>query len=92
MSSDPTTAVILIGDGIFFKPGSDALSVTITKREELSNCLDSKAEKSSIGAMHLIIQAASVSTLFDPDAIHSFAPLFRSDGEMYVHILGNPGI
>ena len=90
-SEDTVTAVILVGDGIWFKPGAEALSVTITQREELSSCLESKAENGSIGALHIIIQANSVQSLFDPDAMQSFVPLFRPEAEVYCHILGNPG-
>ncbi len=90
MASDPVTAVVLLGDGIWFKPGAEAVSVTVTKREELSNCLDTKVESGSIGALHIIIEAKSVQTLFEPDAMQSFAHLLRPEAEVYCHLLGNP--
>lgn len=91
MNSDAVTVVILIGDGIFFKPGAEAISATVTKRQDLSNCLQqSKVENGSIGALHIIIEAKSVHTLFDPDAIISFVPLLHPHVEVCCHILGNP--
>ena len=91
MSSESTTAVVLLGGGIFFKPASDAISATVTKKEELSSCLETKAEKSSIDNFHLIMQASSISPLFDADAIQSFVPLLNTDAEVVVHIMGAPG-
>lgn len=92
MSPDPATAVILIGNDIFFKPASDAISATITSREELSTCLDSKnVEPASIESFHLIMRSQSVDTLFDPDAIQSLVPLFSPDAQVCVHIMSSPG-
>lgn len=90
-SESTTTAVVLIGDGIFFKPASDAISATVTKKEDLSSCLETKAEKSSIDSFHLIMQSSSIATLFDPEAIQAFVPLFRPNAEIFVHLMGNPG-
>eukprot|EP00551_Chaetoceros_affinis_P007581 CAMPEP_0203662970 /NCGR_PEP_ID=MMETSP0090-20130426/750_1 /ASSEMBLY_ACC=CAM_ASM_001088 /TAXON_ID=426623 /ORGANISM="Chaetoceros affinis, Strain CCMP159" /LENGTH=128 /DNA_ID=CAMNT_0050525827 /DNA_START=55 /DNA_END=441 /DNA_ORIENTATION=- len=90
-SEEPNTAVVLIGNDIFFKPGSNAISATITKREDLSTCLESKAEPSSLDSFHLIMKASSVPTLFDPDALSSFVPLLRPSAEVIVHIMDNPG-
>ncbi len=90
-SEEPNTAVVLIGNDIFFKPGSNAISATTTKREDLSTCLESKAEPSSLDSFHLIMKASSVATLFDPDALSSFLPLLRPNAEFVVHIMENPG-
>ncbi len=87
---DPTTVVILIGNDIFFRPSVDSMSVHVTQREDLNNCLESQ-KASSIGALHLVMKEGSVETLFDPDAIQSFAPLLCSDADICVHIMDNPG-
>jgi hypothetical protein len=89
--SEAATAVVLIGNGIFFKPAKEAISATTTKLEELSTCLDGKAEPSSIGTFHLIMKASSVATLFDADAMSKFATLMIAGGDLVVHIMENPG-
>lgn len=91
MSSESTTAVVLLGDGIFFKPASDAISATVTKKEELSSCLETKAEKSSIDNFHLIMQASSIAPLFDSDALQGIAPFLNHGADVVVHIMGAPG-
>ena len=90
MSSEhPNTAIVLIGNEIFFKPGGNVISATVTKREDLSTCLDSRAGPSSLDSLHLIMKASSVPTLLDADALSSFVPHLRPSAEVIVHITDN---
>ena len=91
MSSN--TAVILIGnESCFFKPMIHGIhSATISEREELSTCLESEVEASSLESLHIVMQAMSVSTLFDPTAVSSLVPFLCPNAKVMIHIIGHPG-
>jgi hypothetical protein len=90
--SESVTAVVTIGEGVFFQPSIEAFSATVTHRQELLTCLDSRMiDKANIDTLHMIMQTKSMSALYDPDALQTILPSIRSNAEIFIHVLGNPG-
>mmetsp|Transcript_18986 Transcript_18986/g.23921 ORF Transcript_18986/g.23921 Transcript_18986/m.23921 type:complete len:127 (+) Transcript_18986:88-468(+) len=87
-----STAVVVLGNDTFFKPSFPGVcSATVTKREDLSTCLNTEAGPSSLSFLHIVMKAMTLSALFDPGALSSFLPLLRPNAEVIVHIMDYPG-
>ena len=77
---------------MFFKPESDdTLAVTVFTREAFSTSLES-AEPGSLDSIHIVIKAGDIEELYDADAVASFGPLLRPEGEVTVHALSTGGM
>mmetsp|Transcript_24017 Transcript_24017/g.48605 ORF Transcript_24017/g.48605 Transcript_24017/m.48605 type:complete len:147 (-) Transcript_24017:214-654(-) len=94
--SQPTTALIVLGDAMFFQAESDdVLSITImqAEKEYLCGCLEArKAAQASLDNIHIVVKCTNFSTLYDPEAIKSFEPYLRPGAAMTVHILANTDV
>lgn len=88
-AQQPTTAIIVLGDAMMFQPSDEVLSVTITAKEEMSNCMHNVAAD-SIEALHVVLRASSIGILYDENAIGSFVSCLRKNAEVTVHLLNNP--
>ena len=92
MANQPTTALIVLGNAMFFQPEANVLSATLTSREEFASCLQSNgAALDSLDVVHIVVRSCDVSTLYDPDAVSSFIPILRPGAQMTVHALPADG-
>jgi len=88
--SQPNTALIVLGDAMFFNPETtEVLAVTITAKENLATSLQ-QAETASLETLHLVVKSADITRLYDSDAIASLVPALQPNAEVTVHVL-NPG-
>uniref|UniRef100_A0A7S1BZ52 Uncharacterized protein n=1 Tax=Corethron hystrix TaxID=216773 RepID=A0A7S1BZ52_9STRA len=102
MSSQPTTALIILGNALFLQPSDDVLSLTLFSRDDFSKCFSgdgNKAtiEESSIETLHIIVKSTDFSNMYDPDALISLSKFVKSGcGTVSVHLLagewGQPGM
>lgn len=89
--SQPSTAIIVLGDAMLFKPSNEVLSVTVTTREQLCTCLDEKAAPDSLETLHMVLRANAMENLYDSDAIKLLTPSLREEGQLTVHVLEQAG-
>lgn len=82
----PKTALIVVGDAMFFQPTKEVVSVTILAKSAMKTALTSVANK-SLENLHLVVKGVDVSTMHDGDAITVYADSLQEDGTISAHLL-----
>jgi hypothetical protein len=85
----PSTALIVIGNAMFFRPEEDVLAVTIFAKGSLASAL-SHAAPSSLENIHIVVKGSEVFQLYDEGALSSFRPLLQPGAQVTFHVLSNP--
>lgn len=85
-SSQPKTALIVLGDAMFFQPSSDVISVTILAPSAMKTALTS-AQACSLETIHVVVKGVSVSTLYDPESIPILCNYLVPNGQLTAHVL-----
>ena len=83
----PTTAVILLGEGIFFQPEAYVICLSIFERSALVNCLKTAAADESLETLHLIVQSNQVDAKYDPDCVAPFVTKLKPGGQWTTHVM-----
>ena len=83
----PTTAIIVLGDAMFFKPQAHVISITLLQREQFADALDQMAEPDSLEMIHVAVRTNDLSELYDPDALPNFVPYLKAGSVFTVHII-----
>jgi len=89
--AQPTTAVIMLGEGIFLRPEAQVLSLSILEGSALAGCLATAAAPASLDAIHLIVKAHQVRSKYDETCVTELATKLCPGGEWTVHILLEEG-
>ena len=85
----PTTALVVLGNAMFFQPEGDVLAVTILSKTALPGAL-SHANPDSLEDIHIIVKGSELSEMYDEDALTKFRPLLKAEGKVTFHVLQNP--
>lgn len=83
----PTTAIVVLGEAMFFKPQANVISITLFYREQFREALDQMAAPDSLEVMHIVVRSIDLKTLYDPEAIKEFVPCLKGGAELMVHVL-----
>lgn len=87
IETQPTTAIVVLGEAMFFKPQARVISVTLFQREQFKEALDKMAGPESLEIMHVVVKAKEIEKLYDPGAIPEFFPCLKPGCEFNVHIV-----
>jgi hypothetical protein len=85
--AQPTTAICVLGEAMFFRPEAHVISITLFLKEQFKDALDRMAVPDSLETMHVVIQNKDVNTLYDGDAIPVFVPFLKAGADFIVHII-----
>mmetsp|Transcript_10111 Transcript_10111/g.18948 ORF Transcript_10111/g.18948 Transcript_10111/m.18948 type:complete len:163 (+) Transcript_10111:60-548(+) len=85
--AQPTTAIVVLGEAMIFKPQAHVISITLLYREQFREALEHMAEPDSLEIMHIVVKSNDLNDLYDPDAIIEFVPCLKDGAEMIVHVL-----
>jgi hypothetical protein len=88
----PSTVLIMLGSMHFEHAGNaDVLSLKIDKPEDREGALNDASNRitpNSLEALHLVLKASSISSLFDESLLSTFYEgLIAETGEAMVHVL-----
>mmetsp|Transcript_20721 Transcript_20721/g.26776 ORF Transcript_20721/g.26776 Transcript_20721/m.26776 type:complete len:139 (+) Transcript_20721:53-469(+) len=85
--TQPTTAIVVLGEAMHFKPEAQVISIKLLQREQFRDALEHMAAPDSLEAMHVVIQTKDFMNLYDADAIPEFMPCLKKDADFMVHIV-----
>ena len=85
--AQPTTAIVVLGEGNFFKPHAHIISITLFLREQFKDALDQMAVHDSLDTMHVVVKTSELEALYDPEAIKEFYPYLKAGAEFIVHVI-----
>jgi hypothetical protein len=85
--AQPTTAIVVLGEAMFFKPQANVISITLFYREQFREALDQMAVPDSLEIMHIVVRSSDLNSLYDPEAIKEFVPCLKGGAELMVHVL-----
>ena len=83
----PTTAVVTLGEAMFFRPSSEVITITLLYKHQFKDALDQMAVPDSLETMHVVIMYKDIESLYDGDAIPVFLPFLKAGADFMVHIL-----
>jgi hypothetical protein len=82
-----TTAIIVLGEAMFFKPQAHVISITLLQREQFADALDQMAGPDSLDTIHVAVKTSDISELYDGEALHNFMPCLRAGAVFTVHVI-----
>ncbi len=85
--AQPTTAIVVLGEAMFFRPEAHVISITLFLKEQFKDALDKMAVPDSLETMHVVLKSKEVNKLYDGDAIPIFVPFLKNGAEFLVHLL-----
>lgn len=85
--AQPTTAIVVLGEAMFFKPQAHVISITLFQREQFRDALDQMAVHDSLDTMHVVVKTSELDALYDPEAIKEFYPCLKVGAELAVHVI-----
>ena len=83
----PTTAIIVLGEAMFFKPQANVISITLLQREQFVEALDQMARPESLETLHVAVKSADLSQLYDPEALPNFVLCLKAGASFSVHVI-----
>ena len=86
--NEPFTALIVLSHSIIFKPDANVLHIVVQDQEDLASCL-TLVEESALNALHLVVRAMDVGSMFDPNAFKEWAPKLMAGAELSIHIVAD---
>ena len=85
----PTTAIIVLGEAMFFKPQANVISITLLQREQFAEALDQMAGPDSLDILHVAVKSNDLSQLYDPEALPNFVPCLKAGALFSVHVISS---
>lgn len=85
-NEDPKTALIVLGEAMYFQPSADVVSVTILAKSALKTALTSVAP-ACLENLHVVVKGVDVSNMYDADALPVLVEALQPNGTVTAHLL-----